>query len=267
MDLAHEWRFVVFYCFEGSKLLMRSTAIIFALTTLVFTIGAAESRADVWEFDCVDAGTCPSSNGAGTMISSTFLFNDITLDFSWTATFEPNAGVTPDGFWLVVDHGPEPDETDRGLAIVYGDGATNKAVAYVYDDGEGEDSWDTPGTFIDGFHNSVFFTPLAGGNVQLDFSINVSSINNEFPDPWQGLYYQDTIGFWAAALGGTAFTFDSATWEITDFTFTNDSRTSYDRHDRATTQVPVPEPSTLALFGIGGLGLVLWARRRRSSNP
>lgn len=137
-------------------------------------------------------------------------------------------------------------------------------LPYVYDDGQGEDSWDTPGTFIDGFHDSVFFTTLPGGNVQLDFAINVSSINNFLPDPWQGLYYQDMIGFWTAALGGTSFAFDSS-WNITEFSFSNASRTSYDRHNRATTRVP--EPSTLALFGIGGLGLVLWSRCRRSSNP
>jgi hypothetical protein len=34
-------------------------------------------------------------------------------------------------------------------------------------------------------------------------------------------------------------------------------------HDRAFLLTPVPEPSTLAIVGFGGVGLLLWAWRRR----
>lgn len=244
--------------------------LVVVLVTASWLLGG-EALATVWKFDCVEAGTCPHSNGAGQMTSSTFLFDDQSLDFNWQATFEPTTlgGPTPDGFWMVMGNGPEPIKPDPfttppysipGLAIIYGDGSSRTAYAYVYSADTGKNSWDDPGILIDTFANSLKFTDLGGGTVGLDFAINVASINSYSADSdWQGLFYQETIGFWVAALSGTTFEFENG--EIFAFSYTG--RTSYDRTDRTTTEVSVPEPASVALL-LAGVLLLRLARRRQA---
>lgn len=93
-------------------------------------------------------------------------------------------------------------------------------------------------------------------------ALNVSTVNGALPsDPdWQGRWFEDTIGFWAAALGDTDMRFDSD-GKLTRFD--HDERTSYDRSDRLTVrfETEVPAPGTLTLL-IGGL-LGLAVRRPR----
>lgn len=85
----------------------------------------------------------------------------------------------------------------------------------------------------------------------------MSTVNHAFPGNWQGLFYQDTIGFWAAALSQTEMDFDGM-GRLTSFT--HGPRTSYDRSDRNAQRVP--EPATWLLLA-GGLATIGFFRSRR----
>lgn len=237
------------------------SALLIALFTVVFVSAAS---ATVFEFDCRVARTCPTSDGAGQMVASVFSLDDNTLDFSWTATFDIDGTETPNGVWFTINHGPEPRRDGEGIAIFYGDGDTGRVSAYVYDNDRRKMSWEDESGFLDTYENAISFTPLGGSLVGLDIAFNVADVNNAFPtDPsWQGLFYEDTIGFWAAALSDTDMRFDND-GRLTFFG--HDERTSYDRSNRLTVRIetePMPEPATLFLLcgGLVGIGVL---RKRR----
>ncbi|MGH7908535.1 MAG: hypothetical protein ACRENW_01650, partial [Thermodesulfobacteriota bacterium] len=67
---------------------------------------ANQAWATTWVFQCPENASCPSTNGAGNMLDSEVRFDDVALDFSWSATYSPNSsGFTPNGFFFVVSPG------------------------------------------------------------------------------------------------------------------------------------------------------------------
>lgn len=75
-------------------------------------------------------------------------YNTSTNRFTWDVTFNSDStGV--DGFWLVVNNGPNPKTTNvNELAIMYGDLATGTLTTYVYNGLNSSNSWSTPGIFF-----------------------------------------------------------------------------------------------------------------------
>lgn len=215
---------------------MRALAAFLLLLSL--GLWTTDAAATVWSYRCPDMATCPVSDGAGTLVLSEIRFNTNHLDFTWNARFEPNGtGDLPTGLWAVVGKGPEPIATADEFAILYGDVATGRVSAYVYDKSQGEDSWSTPGTFIRTFPNALT-SSMVGGGLEWHLVVNVADINAfpAAPANWLGLYFDSTVGFWLAGLKGASFSFDGD-GRITSLSFTD--RTSYDRAGR-TSGPPAP---------------------------
>jgi len=215
--------------------------------------------ATLFSFQCpVD---CPESDGGGLLTQSEVTFDDVLLDFTWSATYQESNGRLPDGFWLVVSEGRARNQSEDGLAILYGDGATGRVSAYVYDRDAKRDSFTSPALFIATFEGAVSFTDLSNGERQLELALNVSAINSFLPDPnWKGVAFDEDIGIWAHASTGTEIVFDDV-GQVLDFSKIDDS--SYDRANQET--VVIPEPGSLMLLAAGLIGLFRVAASNRGT--
>ena len=214
------------------------------------------------------------------MVSSVLTLDE-KLDLSWTTIFEPaNGGRIPNGFYLVLNDGPKPQDNDRNeIAILYADATEpqGRVSAYVYNSALRFSSWQDPSGFITSFPDAVVSTALdpgtplpqggslSSGGVRFDVSLNVDPINNGFSagPNWVGVFFHDTIGIWSQFTSGSQFGFDPD-GQITGYRF-DSGKTSYDRADRTTVPVsgPIPEPSAPLLFAAGAL-VVGYATMRRS---
>jgi hypothetical protein len=123
------------------------------------------------------------------MTDSVFSFDDESLDFSWSATFDTTGERIPDGVWFAINNGPQPRADGEGLAIFYGDGATGRVSAYVYDNTKRKKSWEIASNFLETYPSSIAFTPLGGNLIGLEVALNAGGMNEAFPgDPdWRDL--------------------------------------------------------------------------------
>lgn len=212
------------------------------------------AQATIFSLQCPK--DCPVTAGAGRFLQSDVTFDDLSLDFSWTARFEAANGNLPDGMWIVVSEGRDRNPNEEGLAILYGD-ASGTVSAYVYDPANAPDSFRDPGGFIATFANALTFTDLPGGERELRLALNVSGINGFRSDSdWRGIAFDQEIGIWSLASTGTEIDFDKD-GRIGDFR--DVGRSPYDLRNRET--IVVPESSSMLLLAAGLLAL---SRRQRS---
>ena len=228
----------------------RDLATSLVIAALVYIAAANPSEALTFSFRCPP--DCPESDGAGRFLESEFRFDDSSLDFSWTALFEQVDGRLPDGFWLVVSEGRARNQSEDGLAILYGDGATGRVSAYVYDRERKRDSFSDPALFIDTFPGALVFTDQPAGRRLLELTLNAGTINSFSSDPgWRGLAFDEDIGIWAHASVGTEIPFASD-GRVLDFSKIDD--TSFDRGNRQAAVIPEPDTGLLLAAGLTVLG-------------
>lgn len=156
----------------------------------------------------------PNQNSAGGDLSSiSTTYNANTGDFSWNYTVEGPSETSPhNGFWLVVNNGPENPKYEDGLTILYGDLVNEVVTAYIYDTTNSPNSWYSS-TFLQSFTGSdaLNVTGTADGPRDVSVNINVANINNQtlptFPtplqNPWNGVSFDEHLGIWFHSTSGS----------------------------------------------------------------
>lgn len=207
----------------------------------------------------------PGSFGnGGTFDSISTSYSTNTSVLTWEVENAQKNGALMDGFWLVLNDGPNNPKGDDGLAIFYADfvdydnagSADNIGLwAYEYNGQNSPNSYSQTDFLGD-------LTPgLIDNGTTRGFSIDVSSIFSQIATPFP---YDDEIGIWFHPTWNT-FSTTNAINNITNWTY--GSQSWYDRSGQATTPglepgPTVPEPSTLAVFALGLFGLSLVRAKR-----
>ena len=223
-------------------------------------LSAASASAALFKYEDLNANSGGAIGDQLDKVSSTY--NDASKRFTWDVEF--NAASTGiDSFWLVVNNGPNPKQSDvNELAIMYGDLATGVLSTYVYNGLNNANSINSPGILLG---TDTFTVDSDNGGFSID--IDVSAINAWGGDPaYTGVAYDDKIGIWFHFARDSEIGYNDSGNTITSYT--HGQQGWYDLSDKTTILVPdgggnsVPEPTTLALVGAALLGVGA-ARRRR----
>lgn len=213
---------------------------------------ASLGHAAVYQFE----DTAANNGGFGdrlTSISSTF--NSDTERFTWDVTFNATGAADVDGFWLVVNNGPNPKSADvNELAIMYGDLETQTLSTYVYNGANNANSINNPGVLL---QTDVFSVSADSFSIDID----ATAINAWAGGSYTGISYDENIGIWFHVATGSHFTYDEQ-GNITDFSFAHQGW--YDKANLTTTTTQVSESGVFALLGLGLMGLAA-VRKRQSA--
>ncbi len=235
---------------QKSKSVVRHLCSITACLALFLSTAQAAEYEYIWNpptpADCTQIEPGVGFGRAGVLTNVVSSFNDVTNIFVWTATFEPCNGKLPDGYWNVINNGPNPKGHSGELAILYFDAsdlANPQVTAYAYNGQNGTISYkdgvrndDIPGvpgqpgnqtpdriaSSISGDTSWVHEISATdnGKTRTLHLKIDATGIINHVPlypdpeppyDPWYGLGYDHVIGFWFHPSYGTQTSYCSET--------------------------------------------------------
>lgn len=182
-------------------------------------------------------------------ISSTY--NSDSDRFTWDVTFNGAGAAGVDGFWLVVNNGPNPKASDvNELAIIYGDMSTQTMSTYVYNGENNINSINTPGILL---QTDTFSVSADSFSIDID----ATTINAWAGGSYTGIAYDESIGIWFHVATGSQFTYD-ANGNIVDFSFGQQGW--FDAENLIAKNVS--ESGGFALLGLGLIGLTAMRKRK-----
>ncbi len=265
-----------------------------AIGTAVLAASSAQAVVWQWNFTKGQAGNYGTNNTGGTVETIVSTFDDATKRLTFDVLFSaPNNGsgaASTNGFWLVLNDGPNPKNNPGELAIFYFDASRvfdsdplNNAVimtAYEYNGRNDNSSWNNgdgdntanesndfngliygrneAGLFI----NSISATSENGGNARrMRFDINAAAIVSRSPaypeanTTWHGTGFDDQLGIWfhPAQIFNASYQ-NSGRGKINSLSVQGEGWLDGEFFRT------VPTPGTAALLGMAGL---LVTRRRR----
>lgn len=272
--------------------MLNSFSVRLAAALFVATLSASGAHATLYSWNYTAGMAQPpapggyevnSNGGAIQTIVSTFDSNTKRLTFD--VQFGPPTGsgsLQTEGFWLVLNGGPNPKAQPGEYAIFYFDGrsfSSPKLTVYGYNgenngsswyDGNGSAAGTVAPDLIKGSSSSEassFINSISagdsGGRRRFSFDIDATSIINRTPlypapdgSPWFGTGYSNSLGIWMHSFQD----FDASYYSTGKKGLK--SGTAFDKGGYLDGSFfpTVPAPGSTTLLALGGAALL---RRRR----
>lgn len=265
-----------------------------AIGTGLLLASSAQAVVWQWNFSKGQPGSYGRNDAGGTVESIVSTFNDANKRLTFDVLFSGpnNAGGAPatNGFWLVLNDGPNPKNNPGELAIFYFDASKvfdsdpldNAVVMTTYEyngrndnsswnNGDGDGTANEAGDFnglIYGknesglYINSISaFTEAGGTRRRMTFDINAAAIVGRSPSypeagtTWHGTGFDDQLGIWFHPAQ-----IFSASYQASGRGKINSLSVSGEGWIDGEFFRTVPTPGSAAMLGLGAL---LVTRRRR----